>query len=437
METSNFRTRNKVLFKSGILVGLIILLLIPTFFISDLISEREQRQEEAINEVSEKWAGRQTLSGPIITIPYNEYFKDSSKILRKRVNYIHILPEKLKINTQLFPEMRYRGIFEIVVYNSKTHFSGSFNLAEAKAISIPKQDVLLSEAFISLGISDLRGVEEQIPLKSINGIFNFNSGIRTNDILETAISTKIDLALHDSVASFFDFAFDVKLKGSQNLYFTPIGKVTEVFAKSSWNSPSFEGSFLPDERKIENSGFTAFWKILHLNRSYPQLWTNNMYSIGESSFGIELLLPIDNYKKTSRSIKYAVLFIALTFMIYFFLELLNNKLVHPFQYLLIGFGLCMFYTLLLSISEHLSYNWAYIISSFMTILLLGVYSNSILDDRKLAILIAATLTILYGFIFSIIQLQDYALLMGSIGLFIILALTMYYSKKIDWNTLGK
>ena len=355
----------------------------------------------------------------------------------KRRNYIHLLPESLKIESKLFPEKRYRSIYEIVVYNSKINFKGNFDLGQIKDLSIAKEHILFQEAFVSLGITDLRGIEEQVNLQWNKSNNLFNSGIETNDVLETAISTKISLPFQDSITKNIPFSFDLNLKGSQFLYFTPIGKITEVKASSIWNSPSFEGAFLPDNREVTEKGFNAFWKILNLNRKYPQAWTGSKYQIAESSFGIDLLVPIDNYQKTTRSIKYAILFIALTFMIFFFLELINNKSVHPFQYLLIGFGLCLFYTLLLAISEHLNYNLSYLIASAMTIGLISLYSKSVLADSKLATLIGSTLTILYGFIFSIIQLEDYALLMGSLGLFAILAITMYYSKKIDWNELGK
>ena len=204
---------------------------------------------------------------------------------------------------------------------------------------------------------------------------------------------------------------------------------------SNWNTPSFDGAFLPDKRDINTSGFNASWKILHLNRNYPQSWLNNSFSVNNSAFGINLLLPIDNYTKTDRSIKYAILFIALTFLIFFFLELLNNKSVHPLQYILIGFALCLFYVLLLSISEHINYTLSYIIASVMTIGLITWYSLSILHDKKLSFLVGGNLVLLYSFIFTIIQLEDFSLLMGSIGLFLILALVMYFSKKINWKEL--
>jgi inner membrane protein len=215
-----------------------------------------------------------------------------------------------------------------------------------------------------------------------------------------------------------------------------VGKETVLKLQSPWTSPSFDGSFLPDSSKVSEQGFEAYWKILHLNRNYPQSWLNNKHQFTDSAFGLNLLLPVDNYTQTDRSIKYALLFIVLTFLIFFFLELVNKVSVHPLQYILVGFALALFYILLLSISEHLHFQLAYLIASLMTLGLIAWYSYSILKQTKLAALVVANLVILYAFIYTIIQMESYALMMGSIGLFIILAIIMYFSRKVDWKSLN-
>ncbi|MFI5204699.1 MAG: cell envelope integrity protein CreD [Flavobacteriales bacterium] len=429
--------KNNLGYKSATLLVLIMLLMVPTVFIDMLVMERENRQTEAVQEVSAKWGREQTISGPMITIPYYDQNSSITSGTTKQKSYLHLLPEHLKINGKLFPEKRYRSIYEIVVYNSKVNFTGKFSTRETNLRSIPKENLLVNEAFISVGISDLRGINEEIPVTWEQKEFMFNSGVETNGVFETGIHARVPFEVADTTTNTYSFSFDISLKGSQYLYFTPAGKVTEVNVSSGWENPSFNGAFLPDSRAINGKGFSAYWKILQLNRDYPQSWNNNEFNFGKSSFGVDLLLPVDNYQKITRSIKYAVLFVVLTFLIFFFLELRNNKMIHPFQYLLVGFGLVIFYTLLLSISEHVNYNLAYLISMVMTIGLISIYSKSVLNDSKLAVLIGGTLSILYGFIFTIIQLQDYALLMGSLGLFMILALTMYFSRKINWYGIGK
>ena len=429
--------RNRITVKALIVVALILLLLIPAFMIDNLVSERMQRQQDAFAEVSEKWAGTQTISGPIISIPYKEFYKDTTGTLRELRKYIHVLPDVLKIDGTVIPEKRYRGIFEMVVYGSTLKLEGSFSNLLNQNYNVKKENIVFEEAFISVGISDLRGLEDQVLLSWENKKYSFNSGIESNDVLDKAIHADFKLNEKDSINGDYNFSIQLNLKGSSSLNFTPIGKETLINLKSKWTTPSFDGAFLPDKRTIDASGFAAYWKVLHLNRSYPQFWLNDKYSLGGSEFGINLLLPIDSYTKTDRSIKYAILFIALTFLIFFFLELLNNKSVHPLQYILIGFALCIFYILLLSFSEHIPYNWAYLIASIMTISLITWYALSILKERKLALLVGANLILLYGFIFTIIQIEDYALLMGSLGLFLILTAVMYFSKRISWAGLSE
>jgi inner membrane protein len=256
----------------------------------------------------------------------------------------------------------------------------------------------------------------------------------TNDVVESGINATVQL--DPTMDHNYIFSFDLDLKGSQLLYFTPVGKISDISMESPWKNPSFNGAFLPDSRKISNEGFSANWNVLHLNRNYPQSWIGNKHNIGESAFGVDLLLPIDNYQKSYRCIRYAILFIGFTFLVFFFIEILNKKFIHPIQYILVGFGLLVFYTLLLSISEYLNFNYAFIIASIATLILNIGYVKAILKSSKLAYFIGAMLFILYAFIFIIIQLQDLALLIGSIGIFIILGLVMYYSRKIDWYNLN-
>jgi inner membrane protein len=407
--------------------------------IKGLIHERENVQNDAISEVSAKWGENQTISGPYISIPYYKYVKEYSKkdSVEKLVlikENIHILPSELSIDGIINPESRYRGIYEIVVYNSVLHIKGTFNLSDMSELDIAKENIQFDKAYLSLGISDLRGIEKQINLSWNNQTYSFNPGVVSDDIIASGINANIDLDSKDSML--YEFSLSIDLKGSQLLYFTPVGKVTDIRMASSWSNPSFNGSFLPDTREVSDTGFVAGWNVLHLNRNYPQMWTGSNYSVESSSFGIDLLLPVDSYQKSYRSIRYAILFIAFTFITFFFIEVLNKVFIHPVQYILVGIALVVFYTLLLSISEYLNYNVAFIISAMATILLIAGYLKAILKSNKLTLLISAILFILYAFIFVIIQLQDFSLLIGSVGLFVILGLIMFYSRKIDWYNLN-
>lgn len=431
--------KNNIYFKVGAIVFIGLLLLIPTAMIRDLIVEREFRQKEAIREVSAKWAEEQTLSGPFISIPYYRYVKefskrDSAEKLVQVKEYLHILPHQLSIKSSISPEKRRRGIYDIVVYHSTIDVTGSFDKIDLSAYDIDPRNILFDKAVFAVGINDLRGIQNQVKLQWNQTQVAFNPGVPSNDIVNSGIHAQIVATASDSIVS--RFSFTLHLKGSQLLYFTPVGKTTEIAVTSKWPNPSFNGAFLPDWRTVTPDGFSAHWKVLHLNRNFPQSWINNNYSIGQSSFGIDLLLPVDSYQKSYRSMRYAILFIGFTFLVFFFIEVLNKIFIHPVQYILVGVALVVFYTLLLSLSEHVHFNFAFVISAVLTLLLIAGYVSAILKSRRLTFLVTGILTLLYAFIFVIIQLQDYALLIGSIGVFVILGLVMYYSRKIDWYRLN-
>jgi inner membrane protein len=430
----SFYQRNKILLKSIIVGILILVLLIPTGFIQDLVREREGRQQEVAQEVSSKWANAQTLSGPFVMIPYVTRFTDAKGKVTTSKSYAYFLPDKLSVNSTLLPEIRYRSIYKIVVYRSENNFSGAITINLAAA-NINQADMLLNEAMVCFGLSDFRGIEDNITLNWNNSAYTFKGGMPKNDVATSGMQAMVPITVA-TLGTSINFSVDVKLKGSEKLYYTPLGGSTTVALQSSWNNPSFDGSFIPDVKNITNNGFTANWKILNLNRNYPQAWSSGDFDVAASSFGINLLQATDSYGKTMRSVKYALLFIALTFMLFFFIEVVKGSSIHPLQYVLIGLALCIFYTLLLSISEYLDFNISYAIASLATVGLITLYTSGVFKQWKIAFVFGAVLSALYGFIFILIQLQDYALLFGSIGLFVLLAIVMYYSRKIDWFNKG-
>jgi inner membrane protein len=418
-----------ITFKIGTISFLILLMLIPTGMIRSLIQERQATGMEVENEISEKWGTRQTVTGPILIIPYAklDYYLKDQKIVKQ---YLHVLPESLKINGEVTPEIRYRGIYKVVAYHSDMDVSGKFTLPDFEKLQIPQENILWNEASLLVGISDMRGIQNDIKINWNDETLQVSPGIDSyHGIGYSGFSTAFPVI--EEMKS-YNFDFDLKLNGSGNLKFVPVGKTTDIEISSVWNTPSFTGAFLPDERQINDSGFVAKWNILQLNRNFPQTWVNNKYNIEESAFGVNLLLPVDQYQKSMRSAKYAIMFIALTFIIFLFVEILNKKRIHPVQYILVSFGLLLFYTLLLSLAEHIGFNFAYVISGVAIVGLITSYSQSIFKKTKLTLIMGGALSFLYIFLFVVLQLQDFALLLGSIGLFIILAIIMYLSRKIDW-----
>jgi inner membrane protein len=426
-----------IYFKLGTIVVLTLLLLIPASMVRSLIREREWTQQDAIEEVSGKWALGQTVTGPYLSIPYDRYVKqfsekDSTNIIVKIRDYIHVLPEKLEINGSINPEKRYRGIYEVVVYDSELMLSGHFRSIDLKDLDILPQNIHFDKTKLNLGVSDLKGIEKQIRLHWQNETLDFNSGVANNDLVSQGINAALT-RFNEGTLNAFDLT--INLKGSQYLQFLPLGKTTDVNIQSQWATPSFDGAYLPDSRNISEKGFEAHWNILHLNRNYPQIWTGSKYDPDHSRFGTHLLLPVDRYKKSDRVAKYAILFLGLTFLVFFFVELLKKVFIHPIQYILVGLALVVFYTLLLAFSEHISFNSSYLIATILTLSIVSLYTYAILKSKTVAGLVLGILLILYLFIFTILQLEDYALLIGSVGIFIILSLVMYISRKIDWYDL--
>lgn len=207
--------------------------------------------------------------------------------------------------------------------------------------------------------------------------------------------------------------------------------------KSNWTSPKFTGYFLPggNLKKSDDTGFEASWKILDFNRPFAQNYFGDFPELKNYSFGVDFIIPVDEYQKNERASKYGFLVIGLTFLIFFVIQSISKISIHIFNYTIIGLALVMFYTLLISITEHSSFLKAYLIAGISVVLMISLYSVSILKSKKFATFIGLSLTALYSFIFVIIQLENYALLAGSIGLFVILGLVMYFSRKIDWNAI--
>ncbi|MCB9051186.1 MAG: cell envelope integrity protein CreD [Lewinellaceae bacterium] len=445
--------RNSVTLKLFVVGILILLLLIPVSMVTSLIREREGIRDEAVQEVSAKWGSSQTIAGPVISVPYQSARLDEQGKTITTRGYVHFLPDSIDINGQVDPQKRYRGIYLVVLYNAQLEINGRFGGLNAEALAVPEEDLQWEDALFTIGISDMKGIEEAIPARINDTIYQFGPGTITNDILESGASFPIRLSREGATA--IDFSFRLNLNGSSSLYFTPFGKATTANIRSSWPDPSFEGSFLPDERTVAAEGFSASWKVLQLNRNYPQqgegayisttpqkpsnAYVNEYdpFRTSTNAFGFRLLLPIDEYQKTMRSAKYAAFFVLITFLAFFFIEVLNRKRLHPIQYILVGAAIILFYILLLSISEHFNFDLAYLIACVITLALITGYCSYILLNRRLTWMMFGILALLYGFFYSLLQLQDYALLLGSLGLLLILATIMYLTRNIDWYELGK
>ena len=407
-------------------------LLIPKSMITSLIHERMALSDQAINEVSSKWANGQVVSGPVLTIPlvYQNTDKTDDDKLITETHYLRILPTELDIKGDIFPRERSRGIYKIILYESDLNISGSLKLPEFQKENLI--EVKWDKAYLSMSISDLRGIVDEIEFKLDQDILEVESGSRISSY-NSGITMKCPNA-SKLESDELDFSVKLKVQGSDKLHFTPDGDITTININSSWPDPSFDGYVLPDSHETNESGFSASWKLLQLNRNYPTSWMGISYFTkqAESSFGVSLFKGNGHYQKSLRSAKYGAMIIALNFLVFFLVELINENRIHPFQYILVGLALILFFSLLVALSEHISYNQSFVVSASATILLVSLYTKSILNSWKMAGLMATTLITIYTFLFFTLQSTDYALLIGSVGLTAILGATMYFTRNIKW-----
>lgn len=418
-----------LVFRGIFVFFLILFLLIPQFLISDLVRERKTRQQEVKDEVISKWASEQTVKGPMLLVPKYKNGNDA----KDGYDYIWFKPNQLNIKGNIDPEVKHRSLYKVVLYKTKLQFNGNFKNPIQTADSA-YHGMLWSQAKMMLSISDYTGMENAITLESNQHQTEFIASPYNTEFLSNALAAPVQLA--SDTSSEQNFSFNVELKGYEQLNLQPYAKQTEVELTSPWHIPSFNGKTLPDN-KVTDTGFTANWKIMDVKKTIPDQFSDvYISSDNESLLGVKLLQGQDHYSKTDRSIKYAILIITLTFVVYIFIELLQKKRINAAQYLLVGAALLIFYTLLLSISEYTGFNIAYAIAASAVVLQISIYTGMIFKSTKTAIVFAILLSALYVFIFSLIQLEDYALLAGSVGLFMILSLIMFISRKIQWSKTG-
>lgn len=414
----------------GIVIGIMtLLLLIPGAMIESLIYERQQRNVETIQKINEKWSNAQTVNGPFLVIPYQIRTVDEKKNILVEKHNFYLTPELLKINAKLTPEERHYGIYKSILYRSNLEFAGHFK--DPLPFLPPNAEIIWNDVQVRIGITDLRGI-------SNNMNFSFNGAIATAEAGggPDAIGQGLVILLKNTESLIAgkkaSFNCTLKLNGSSDINFVPAGKSTQVQMNGLWKSPGFIGSFTP-EYSLNDTGFIATWNVLHFNRNIPESWIDNeQKSFEGTSFGVNLVDTVDHYQQNMRSAKYAFMFIALTFVVFFFVEIITRKRIHPIQYLLVGIALILFYSLLLSISEQLNFGYAYLIASVSTIALIVSYAHSIFRNRTQTGILFIILALLYVFLYVVLQLEDIALLIGSFGLFVILGIIMFVSRRIVW-----
>ena len=421
-----------------LVMGLLFLvLLIPLTMMSSVVSERAQRRAEAAQEIAAEWGAAQVFGGAVLTVPYRYVWQDRDGSRRERVERAFILPEAMTVEGEVAPEVRSRGLFDVVVYTTRLKVAGRFPRPEVGWIRPAPTAVDWEAATVDIGITDPRGIGRSMTLRLAGRELQVVPGVTANGLFSTGVrAAPQSLPLEAAIP----FEFEIELKGTHDLRFVPIADETSVRLNSSWPHPGFTGA--PQERQVEDSGFTAAWRVPFFGRGFPSRWTREDSKPDElssqahkSAFGVSLLQPVDIYQQTERAVKYAALFIVLTFVIAFLWEVTGGVLVHPVQYLFVGFAMCIFYLLLLSLAEHVGFDRAYFVAAAATVTLLSWYWTWILRGVARAAVMCLALVSLYGFLYLLLRLEDYALLAGSLGLFAMLALVMFLTRRVDWYNL--
>lgn len=413
--------------------GLVLLLLVPMGMVRSLIRERSHMYEQAETEVRASWGGGQLLAGPILTLPDDKPLPNNAG-WSYDPRFMHLQSKTMTITGRIETQVRYRSIYRTPVYTAELQVKGIFDLGK----TAEDMDAALEQGVIQIPFSSGR---------TLKGPIRFFW-----DGEEVEMTPRRDGAKGDSVIlsgrlpgrlldkhQVHRFNYNFRLTGSTCLSFVPASQLLKVHLDSNWNAPGFFGAWLPSRHDITPAGFEAAWEIGNLlkdlghekSKGTSYEWFKNM-----NRFGVNFIQTVDTYQVVTRAAKYAVLFIGLTFIVYFFTELLGGVELHPVQYLLVGLANCIFYLLLLSLAEHVPFAVAYILSAAASSILISLYSLSILGGRLKAAIVFGVLCGMYTYLYTALRSEAYALLIGSLGLFVVLALIMYLTRHVDWYRTG-
>ncbi len=428
---------NQLTRKLLVLAVLVGICWIATMFVWGVIQDRENRRVEVSDEISKQWSRPQVIAGPVITIPVE---KTTSTITGEQIvdtTTLTLLPKTLSYESEVVSEVLTRGVYETPVYTTMVHGSGSFDLSPIAHESSTDTRILWDKAVVSINVSDTRGISTSFDLTLDNVAYDMLPGSEFSLLDDSGVHTNVVL---DPNQHEYTFAFALPLKGSRTLSFLPLGEDTNVLVKSDWKAPSFIGEFLPEERQITENGFEAVWKVTSYGKNLPQYWYNNSFMATNElllakAFGVGLYQEVDFYTMVDRSIKYSILFISLTFLTFFMYEVLAGLRIHPMQYILVGLAIALFYLLLLAFAEIIGFLYAYLLTAVATTALVTSYCFSVLHAKSRALVIAMLLTALYGYLYILLLMDQYALLFGSVFLFGVLATVMYITKDLDWYSL--
>lgn len=434
--------RNSAIARLVVMGVLAIALLVPLTWVWAIVAERATRRDAAVTEVSDTWGEAQTIGGVVLTVPYVVAWTDNTGRPQKSSGRAHFLPRDLRIDGTLTTDTRRRGIFDVIVYHTTLKISGHFVKPDLSWVRSAPETIDWQNAVVSVGVTDPRALTQRIALEFAGATSQFSGGVPDVGLFQRGIQARVPRPDVLQQNADLPFALTLEANGTHDIRFLPSADETSVQLTAGWPHPSFSGTPLPDYRLNETGGFTARWHAPDFGRPYASRWTSadmNREQIAtqaqSSAFGVSLVQPVDIYHQAERAVKYAVLFVVLTFLVFFVWEIFHTALLHPMQYAFVGFALFVFYLLLVSLSEHAGFDTAYVTSATVTTLLIAGYARAVLRGRKQGLSVFGALASLYGFLYLLLRLEDYALLAGSVGLFVVLAGVMYMTRRMDWYSL--
>lgn len=428
------------------LIGVAILalvLLIPLQMVRSVVLERHQTFNGVVSDIAGAWSGDQKIAGPVLIVPYTEKVsvrdefvtaQGEKKVTQRweiRSRRAVILPDLLTLDGRLVPEVRRRGIYQVQVYSADLEILANFQQLRATIEALTRtdrlEDIVWSDAVVAFGLSEPRGIVE-IEGFVVNGnTVQVRPGTTVDDILPRGFHVPIG----DLASDQLDVRLPIMIRGSGSLRFLPLGATSRASIRSEWQHPSFVGDVLPAVREITDDGFSAEWTIPLLNRSYPQAWPDYLnVDINEIEAGVRLFEPVALYDLVTRSVKYGLLFIILTFLTLGLIEFVVATKLSLVQYLLIGVALALFFLILIALAEHMGFATAYLLASATVIVINTLYCVAILPRRSLALAVAAVLSAIYGILYTILRAEDYALLGGTLLLVVALSITMYFTRRM-------
>lgn len=437
--------KKPLLFKLLTIGLLMLLLLIPLAMIGNSIDERKQYSESVVQDIAKSSSYSQTITGPVLVIPYIKteriaYLNEKKERVfeeKEIKGKLHFLPELLRVDTAMNTELRKRGIYRAHLYHAKNTIDGKFVVPEHFGLGDTISSYQFQPAYIAMGISDIRGIENSLNLQWNQITLSAEPGSQLS-ALGNGVHVKLGTI---TAGQNYSFSLALQLQGTGKFNLVPLGKETHLALSSDWPHPSFIGEYLPVERSITEKGFSARWQTSFFSTNMAELFDHcaNKFectSFAQNQLGVGLIDPVNQYVKSDRAIKYALLFIALTFAGFFLFEILKRLQVHPIQYALVGLSLAFFYLLLISLSEHIGFALAYAISAAACVSLIGFYVSYVLQSIARALGFTSALALLYGLLYGLLSAEDYALLMGSILLFFMLGAFMTLTRKVDWYNLN-